>query len=132
MERLTSLRLCPRTNTGYKITSTLIRGLATNPKMIGIWQWGDTEPIVENHLPVVPKELFLEAWQIANNNKKPKGRAIYSEPLEWSGLLHCMNHPHPHKIASLNSKGRYVCQRDYVQEGANMCLDITARFLVNR
>ena len=37
MERLTSLRSCPKTSTGYKITSTLIRGIAINPKMIGIW-----------------------------------------------------------------------------------------------
>lgn len=129
MERLTSLRSCPRTDTDYKITSTLIRGLATNPKMIGVWQWGDTEPIVDNHSPVVPKELFLEAWQLANNNKKPKGRAINFEPMEWSGLLRCMNHPEPHKIASLNAKGRYVCQRDYVQEGGSVCFDITGRFL---
>jgi DNA invertase Pin-like site-specific DNA recombinase len=129
MERLTSLRTCPRTSTGYKITTTLIRGLAINPKMIGIWQWGDTEPIMENHPPVISRELFLEAWQLANNNKKPKGRAINYEPLEWSGLFRCLNHPQPHQIASLNSKGRYVCQRDYIQEGANICLDITARFL---
>jgi hypothetical protein len=32
-------------------------------------------------------------------------------------------------LPSLNSKGRYVCQRDYIQEGANICLVITARFL---
>jgi DNA invertase Pin-like site-specific DNA recombinase len=129
MERLTSLRSCPRTSAGYKITSTLIRGMATNAKMIGVWQWGDTEPIMDNHSPVVPEELFLEAWQLVNDNKKPKGRTINFEPMEWAGLLHCMNHREPHKIASLNSKGRYTCQRDYVQEASDVCLDITARFL---
>lgn len=46
-----------------------------------------------------------------------------------SGLLRCMNHPEPHKVSSLNSKGRYVCQRDYLQEGTGVCLDITAHFL---
>jgi hypothetical protein len=129
MERLTSLRSCLRTTSGYKITSTLIRGIAINPKMIGIWQWGDTEPIAGNHPPVISEELFLKAWQLANDNKKPKGRTVNFEPLEWSGLLYCMNHPEPHKVSSLNSKGRYVCQRDYLQEGTGICLDITAHFL---
>jgi hypothetical protein len=129
MERLTSLRSCPRTDEGYKVTSSLIRGLATNPKMIGVWQWGDTEPIPDNHSPVVSNELFLEAWRLANNKRKPKGRAINFEPLEWSGILYCMNHPDPHRITSLNSKERYLCRRDYSREGADICLDITARFL---
>ena len=40
-----------------------------------------------------------------------------------------MNHPEPHKVNSLNSKGRYVCQKEYMQEGASVCLDITAYFL---
>ena len=114
MERLTSLRSCPKTSSVYKITSTLIREIAVNPKMIGIWQWGDTEPIVDNHTPIVSEELFLKAWQLANDNKKPKGRTINFEPLQWSGLLYCMNHLEPHKVSSLNSKERYVCQRDYL------------------
>jgi DNA invertase Pin-like site-specific DNA recombinase len=129
MERLTSLRRCPKTAVGYKITSTLIRGMATNPKIIGIWQWGETEPIVNNHAPVVPEELFLKAWQLANDNKKSKGKTVNFEPMEWSGLLYCMNHSEPRKIASLSSKGRYSCQRDYVQEASSVCLDIAARFI---
>ena len=78
---------------------------------------------------MVSEELFLRAWQLANDNKKPKGRTVNFEPLEWSGLLHCMNHSEPHKVSSLNSKVRYVCQREYMQEGAGVCLDITAHFL---
>ncbi len=129
MERLTSLRRCPKAEVGYKITSTLIRRLVTNPKMIGIWQWGETEPIVNNHAPVAPEELFLKAWQLANDNKKSKGRTVNFEPMEWAGLLYCMSHSEPRKIASLSSKGRYTCQRDYVQEASSVCLDITARFI---
>jgi hypothetical protein len=103
--------------------------MATNLKMIGIWQWGETEPILNNHAPVVPEELFLKVWQLANDNKKPKGKTIHFEPMEWSGLLYCMNHSEPRKIASLSSKRRYACQRDYVQEASSICLDITTRFI---
>ena len=128
MERLTSLRTCSRTPDGYEITANLIRRLVTNLKMIGVFQWGDNEAIVDNHKPVVPRELFLEAYHLATRTKKPKGRAINFEPLEWSGLLHCMNDPEPRKIISLNSKERYVCNRDYIARGKSVCLDITARF----
>ena len=129
MGRLTSLRTCPRTSTGYRVTSSLVKGLANNPKMIGIWQWGDTEPILDNHPAVVSKELFLQAWQLANKDKKPRGRAVYFEPNEWSGLLRCMNHPQPHRMGSLNTKRRYVCHKDYLEPGEEACLDIAAHFL---
>ncbi len=129
MERLTSLRTCPRINTGYKITSTLIRGLVKNPKMIGVWQWGDTEAIIDNHPAVVPEDLFIKAWQLASQARKPKGKTVYFEPNEWAGLLRCMNHTEPHRIVSLNARGRYTCRRDYLQEGAGTCLDIAKHFI---
>ncbi|MBA7712003.1 hypothetical protein ES703_120971 [subsurface metagenome] len=59
MESLSALRMCSKTPSGYQITPELIRGLATNLKLIGVWQWGDTEPISNNHEPAVPKDLFL-------------------------------------------------------------------------
>jgi hypothetical protein len=129
MERLTILRMCPKTSYGYKITRSLVRGLATNLKMIGVWQWGDGEPIMDNHRSAASRELFLEAYALANVKKKPRGRAIDSEPNEWSGLLQCMNHPEPRRIYSINSKGRYICNRDFIRDGEKICLDITARFL---
>lgn len=129
MERLTALRACARTATGYRITGSLVRGLATNLKLIGVWQWGDTEPIVDNHRPAVPQELFLEAYQLATRKGKPKGRAVNFEPMEWSGLLGCMNHAEPRRVQSLNSKGRYVCSRDYALGDGSVCLDITGWFL---
>jgi DNA invertase Pin-like site-specific DNA recombinase len=129
MERLTSLRTCPKTASGYRITRKLVRGLATNPKMIGIWQWGDNEPIIDNHQPVVPRELFLEAYHLATQKRKPRGRTLNFEPLEWTGLLYCMNHREPYKMVSLNSKGRYICNQDYAKEGGVRCLDISGRYL---
>lgn len=129
MERLTALRTMSRTGSGYRITFSLIRGLATNPKLIGVWQWGNTEPIMNNHEPVVPEELFLEAYQFAARKGKPKGKASNFEPMEWSGLLCCHNHSEPRNISSFNSKSRYICNRGYFQEGESVCLDITGRFL---
>lgn len=129
MERLTVLRTVYRTGSGYKITFSLIRGLATNLKLIGVWQWGNTEPIMNNHEPVVPEELFLEAYQLATRKGKPRGKASRFEPIEWSGLLRCHNHSEPRNISSFNSKSRYICNRGYFQEGESICLDITGRFL---
>lgn len=129
MESLSALRMCPKTPSGYRITPELIRGLATNVKLIGVWQWGDTEPIPNNHEPAVPKDLFLAAYELAMKQGKPKGRAIYSEPLEYSGLLWCCNHPYPEPISSHCSEGNYRCQRDYFRGQGQICLDITHRFI---
>lgn len=129
MERLTALRTCNRKVTGYRITWNLIRGLATNLKLIGVWQWGDTDPIIGNHEPVVPEELFMEAYRLATRKGKPKGRAANFELMEWSELLQCMNHPDPRGIRSISSKGRYICNQGYFQEDESVCLDITGRFL---
>ncbi len=129
MERLSALRQCARTATGYRITFSLIRGLATNIKLTGAWQWGDTEAISDNHPPIVSEELFLEAYRLASSKGKPRGRAANYEPMEWSGLLHCLNHIEPRNIRSLNAKGRYICNKGYFQEGEDVCLDIAGHYL---
>lgn len=129
MERLSSLRTCKKRESGYVITSSLIRGLATNMKLIGVWQWGDTDPIVGNHKPIVPEHLLLEAYQLASAKGKVRGRAASFEPMEWAGLLICMNHDEPRKIRSISSKGRYLCDRGYRQHGERICLDIAGRYL---
>ncbi len=129
MERLSALRMCPKTPSGYRITPKLILGLATNLKLIGVWQWGDTEPIPNNHKPAVPEDLFLAAYELAMRPGKPKGRAVYSEPLEYSGLLWCCNHPYPELISNQCCEGEYRCQRDYFRGQGRICFDIAHRFI---
>jgi hypothetical protein len=129
MESLSALRMCPKTPNGYRITPDLIRGLATNVKLIGVWQWGDTEPILNNHEPAVPQELFLAAYELAIRKGKQKGRAVYSEPLEYSGLLWCCNHPYPELVSSHCCEGDYRCQRDYFKGEGQICFDIAHRFI---
>lgn len=129
MEGLSALRRCPRTPTGYRITPDLIDGLTTNLKLIGIWQWGDTEPILNNHEPAVPQDLFLAAYELAMRKGKSKGRTVYYEPLECSGLLWCCNHPYPELVSSHSSEGSYRCQRDYFRGQGQICLDIDHRFI---
>jgi hypothetical protein len=129
MERLTSLRLCPRSESGYSITSGLIRGITTNLKLIGVSQWGDGEAIRNNHRPAVSEGLFMEACQLAMARNKPKGKAVHFEPMEWSGLLICMKHPEPRLISGHSSTGDYVCSRDYAAGNGSICLDISKHFL---
>ena len=129
METRSALRMCAKTANGYRITPELIRGLATNIKLIGVWQWGDTEPIPNNHKPAVPQDLFLAAYELAIRRGKPKGRAAYSEPLEYAGLLWCCNHPYPKLISSHSSEGDYRCQHDYRSGQGQICLSIDHRFI---
>jgi hypothetical protein len=121
--------MCPRTASGYRITPDLIRGLVTNVKLIGVWQWGDTEPIPSNHKPAVPEDLFLTAYEQATRQEKPKGRAVYSEPLEYSGILWCCDHLYPEPVSSHCCEGGYRCQREYFAGQGQICLDITHRFI---
>jgi len=92
MERLSALRDCAKTPCGYRISPSLIRGLVGNLKLIGIWLWGDCEPIVGNHEPAVPEDLFLTAYNLAHSPGKPRGRAVHHEPMEWAGILFCLDH----------------------------------------
>lgn len=129
MERLSALRVCRKTATGYAITPRLVKGLATNPKHIGVWQWGDGVPIPGNHPRSVPEDLWLEAYEVARRQGKPKGRAVHHEPLEWAGILWCCNHPEPEPVSSYSSEGDYRCQRDYLDGRGAICLNIQHRFI---
>jgi hypothetical protein len=115
-------------DTGYRITPALVRGLARNPKLLGMRQWGDSEPIINNHGPVVSKDLFLQAFELVATCGKPKGRAINNEPLEWAGLIWCCNHQAPVLVSSYASGGEYRCQHDYLAGRGPHCLNIEHRF----
>ena len=128
MERYSALRSCPRTPAGYRITPAMVKGLVTNLKLIGVWRWGDTIK-VNNHKPVVPESLFLTAYELALARVKPKGRAVYHEPMEWSGLLWCCNHVKPILVSSYSSGGVYRCKRDYDAALGRICLNIEKRFI---
>ena len=106
----------------------LVAGLATNPKLIGVWSWGSGEPIIDNHPPACPR-AFLEAFEIASRNGKPKGRAADSEPLEWQGILQCANHSEARKLISRSRHhGLYSCDLDYRHAKSQVaCLCIDAR-----
>jgi len=107
METRSALRFCLRDSSGYLITYNLLKKLATNLKLIGIWQWRDIL-IENNHPAAVPFDLFLQAYEIAKS-PKPKGRAAYAEPMAWAGLLYCYNHDEPRRLRSLNQKHRWAC-----------------------
>ena len=82
-----------------------------------------------NHKPAVPEGLFLEAYQLAVKKDKPKGRAARFAPMEWTGLMWCMNHAEPRCISSHSADKRFTCQRDYSLGEGPICLDISGRFL---
>jgi len=110
METRSVLRLYRRNDSGYVITTNCLKTLATNLKLIGIWEWKDIL-IEDNHPAIVPVELFLQAYEIAVSNK-PRGRAAYTEPMEWAGLLYCHNHDQPRKIAAYSTSKRWACSHD--------------------
>ena len=128
MERYSALRSCPRTPAGYRITPSTVKGLVSNLKLIGVWRWGDIVK-VNNHEPVVPEDLFLTAYELALARAKPKGRAVYYEPMEWSGLLWCCNHDNPALVSSYSAGGVYRCKRDYGAALGHICLNIEKRFI---
>ena len=129
MEHLSALRKCKQLASGYEVSPTLVANLATNPKLIGIWRWGNNEPLPDNHPAVVPEDLFTEAFELATRKGKPKGRAASSEPLEWSGLLYCHNHSSPRRIVNRSAAGIYACERDYKYAKGPSCLYIRAHLL---
>ncbi len=128
MERYSALRICPGTPAGYRITPSVVKGLVTNLKLVGVWRWGDTIK-VNNHEPVVPEALFLTAYELALTRAKPKGQAVYYEPMEWSGLLWCCNHGKPALVSSYSAGGVYRCKRDYDVALGHICLNIEKRFI---
>jgi len=130
MERRSALRTATKTESGYLVSPTMTRSLATNLKLIGIWTWGNIEPISNNHAAIVPVDLFLEAYNLATRPGKPRGKSISREPLEWHRLVYCCNHDIPVRMSSNTTRGgAYRCEADYVQGRGPTCLDITARYL---
>jgi hypothetical protein len=73
--------------------------------------------------------LFFTAYEIALSRAKPKGRAVYHEPMEWSGLLWCCNHDEPALVSSYSSGGVHRCKRDYDSARGRICLNIEKRFI---
>jgi len=122
METRSSLRLYLKESDNYLITYNALKGLATNLRLIGLWQWRHI--ILENnHPPVVPLDLFLQAYEIATA-RKPKGRAAYAEPMEWAGLLYCYNHSQPSRLIAFNKKARWACYGDCRLVPSNCCFSI--------
>jgi DNA invertase Pin-like site-specific DNA recombinase len=129
MEHLTSLRSCRRSASGYEISPNLVKCLATNLKLIGVWRWGSCEPRPDNHPAVVDEGLFAEAFEMASRKGKPKGRGAASDPLEWTGLIYCCNHEEARRVTSHTAGSYYSCELDYKYAKGPSCLYISARFL---
>jgi hypothetical protein len=127
METRSALRFYLKDSAGYIITYNALKSLATNLKLIGIWQWRDVL-IENNHDPAVPLDLFEQAYEIAKS-AKPKGRAAYAEPMEWSGLLHCYNHDEPRRVSALNRVQRWSCRSTLQLGHGASCLQIADHFL---
>jgi len=77
----------------------------------------------------VPVDLFLEAYELATRQGKPRGKGIKFDPLEWNGLLYCCNHDPPMRISGNAAGNSYRDQTDYVQGRGSTCLDISARYI---
>ena len=127
METRSALRQYLRNDNGYRITSHTLRGLATNIKLIGIWEYKDIL-IKDNHPAIIPTDLFLRAYEIALTNK-PRGRAVYSEPMEWSELLYCYNHDEPRQLSANNSRKQWACNYDYKMAQGPRCLYVEDHIL---
>jgi hypothetical protein len=124
MQTRSSLRNCLKNGDGYIITPEVIDGLASQLALIGIWKWADIF-IENNHPAIVPFDLFGEAYALRNQRGgKPRGRAAYYEPLDWDGLLWCLNHETPRHISGHSSDGTWVCDRDYHNGTGSLCLKI--------
>ena len=127
METRSSLRNCLKTNEGYVVTPEVIDGLAGQVALIGMWKWSDIV-IENNHRAIVPIDLFGEAFELRNRRGgKPRGRAAYYEPLDWDGLLWCLNHETARHISGHSSDGTWVCDRDYHNGTGPICLKINHR-----
>jgi len=73
MKSRSALRLYPKDQTGYIITTNNLKTLATNLALVGVWVWKGI--ILENnHRAIVPLDLFLQAYEIATSYG-PRGKA---------------------------------------------------------
>jgi DNA invertase Pin-like site-specific DNA recombinase len=127
MEKRSALRSYLKDSAGYPITYNGLKSLCTNPRLVGIWQWRHVLK-ENNHDPVVPAELFEQAYAIAKSNK-PKGRASYAEPMEWAGMLYCYNHDEPRRIGPYNKLLRWICRPTKQLGFGESCLSIADHFL---
>lgn len=129
METRTAFRDCLRTSEGYIISPELIDGLTRQVALVGTWKW--TDILIENNHPaIVPLDLFGEVYALnRRHGDKPKGRAAHYEPLDWDGLLQCMNHETPRRISGHASDGKWVCDSDYHNATGPICLKIDHRFI---
>lgn len=127
MKTRSTLRFYLKDSTGYLITYNALKGLATNLKLVGIWQWRNVLK-EKNHDPAIPLDLFEQAYEIAKA-AKPKGRAAYAEPMEWAGLLYCYNHDEPRRVSALNRVQRWSCRSTLQLGHSNSCLQIADYFL---
>jgi DNA invertase Pin-like site-specific DNA recombinase len=109
MASRSALRCCRQKEKGYSITFNVLKTLATNLTLTGTWHYKDIL-IENNHEPIIPLDLFLQAYEIASSHK-PRGRAAYSEPMEWSGVLFCYQHDAPLKVHAYNTTRRWACVR---------------------
>lgn len=123
------LRCCHHTATGYLITPPLVSGLAQNAALIGAWSFSNQPVIPHNHEPIVSEDLFWQACEVATSLNKPKGKAVEYDPLPFSGLLWCSNHPVPVRISSHSCDGTYVCKHDYALGRGPICLDSSHQIL---
>ncbi|MDD5702295.1 MAG: hypothetical protein PHU23_09640 [Dehalococcoidales bacterium] len=127
MEKRSALRFYLRDKSGYIITYNNLKSLCTNLRLTGVWRWRHVTK-ENNHEPVVPTELFEQAYDVAKATK-PKGKAAYAEPMEWSDLLYCYNHDVPRKISALNTVERWSCHTSIQTGRSESCLQIADRFL---
>jgi len=127
MVKRSALRFYRQDRTGYIITYNALKGLATNLRLVGIWQWRDVL-LKNNQDPVVPPELFEQAYEIAVSTK-PKGRAAYAEPMEWAGQLYCYNHDEPRRVSALNREHRWACRPTTLPSSEAPCLQIADHML---
>ncbi|MFC1910292.1 recombinase family protein [Chloroflexota bacterium] len=127
MEKRSSLRFYPKNADGYIITYNNLKRLCTNLRLAGVWQWRHVLK-ENNHEPAVPATLLEQAYAIAKATK-PKGRAAYAEPMEWSGLLYCYNHDEPRPISALNRLQRWSCRTSMQLGHSDTCLHISDKFL---
>jgi DNA invertase Pin-like site-specific DNA recombinase/ribosomal protein L29 len=129
MESRSQLRACHRTASGYAITPALIKGLAQNPALIGVWSFSNQAVIQNNHDHIMKEDIFWQACEIAVGKGKPRGKAVNFEPLPFSGLLWCTNHQLPERISSHSSDGTYVCNHAFNRGQGSICIDISHKIL---
>lgn len=132
MNTRSSIKRSPRieAENGWAITPEVIRGLATNPKQIGVWISGD-KVIKDNHPAPFSGELldlWMQAYEIVHMSE-PEHRVSGNEPMPFAGLFYCTNHGQPSPISSQNTEDRFRCTKGY-RIGAPICLDVASHILI--